>query len=266
MKVYTKEWYYTFELKRVWWWFRKEGGTRLMPVFDDTIPELPDEIRVDGTSYFPGASRAERTIRVVPVTSMIPLYEDYSVDVPEAPMQSLEKDVRCTLINRMRIMEKLPNEILKSIPDKRLFAMGYAPPEVRQKVFDYCNSLPEYKSDGASTEKETDRIMQLLTLSRQIETEDLNPLPMFFEDDPVRNFIQTNNSLKIQLMSGDSLVLTEAKIIEIKGELHGGTVRELELHEVDERYELHLLLYRYDENLMQELFYASFSFKDMYYE
>ena len=108
MKVYTKEWYYTFELKRVWWWFRKEGGTRLMPVFDDTIPELPDEIRVDGTSYFPGASRAERTIRVVPVTSMIPLYEDYSVDVPEAPMQSLEKDVRCTLINRMRIMEKLP--------------------------------------------------------------------------------------------------------------------------------------------------------------
>ena len=113
MKTYTKEWYLITELKRVWWWFREESDVHLMPILDGNIPRLPDEMQISAAPCFPGKPKTETIIRVVPVASAVPFFEYYSNDEPEPPMQSLEKDVQCTLINRMLLFEGLPDDIKK---------------------------------------------------------------------------------------------------------------------------------------------------------
>ena len=48
--------------------------------------------------------------------------------------------------------------------------------------------------------------------------------------------------------------------------MRGSFIYVFELHKVREQYEIQLLLYRYNEQLIKELFYATFAFKDMRFE
>lgn len=181
-------------------------------------------------------------------------------------MQSLEKDVQCTLINRMLLFEELPEDIKKIIPDKRLFVLGYAPPKVKQKIVAYCNSLPDYTEKCETADKERNQILRHLTVGWQIRLKKLYSLPQFFDGEPIQSVTRENNKIRIQLQSSGSLLLKDAAIIEMEKDMSGSFVYVFELHKVKEQYEIHLLLYRYNEKLIKELFYATFAFKDMRFE
>ena len=59
------------------------------------------------------------------------------------------------------------------------------------------------------------------------------------------------------------MILTEGEVIEQEEEMAGSMVIEHELHESNGEYELHLLMQKYDRNFMEEVFYATYSFKDL---
>ena len=59
------------------------------------------------------------------------------------------------------------------------------------------------------------------------------------------------------------MILTGGEVIEQEEEMAGSMVIEHELHESNGKYELHLLMQKYDRNFMEEVFYATYSFKDL---
>lgn len=94
----------------------------------------------------------------------------------------------------------------------------------------------------------------------------LYSLPQFFDGEPIQSVTRENSEIRIQLQSSGSLLLKDAAIIEMEKDMSGSFVYVFDLHKVKEQYEIHLLLYRYNEQLIKELFYATFAFKDMRFE
>lgn len=241
MKTYTKEWYQVTETKRIAIWLNTadQGEIQLLPILDDSIPELPGEVITDATEYIADKTERGNRVRVVPVRNYFPVYEEYEADALIAPMQSIENDVQNTLINRMRVFESLPERIKDMIPDKRLFVLGYAPAEVKRQVLEYCNSLPDYREKIKRTEEENERILGKTTLARQTEEDDLVSLAQFLEYNPIAEVIQEDENLKIRFSSGESIVLVKGAVISKEKEFAGGMATEYELYETNGGYEIH---------------------------
>lgn len=126
--------------------------------------------------------------------------------------------------------------------------------------------MPDYTEDCETADKERDQILQHLTVGWQIRLKKLYSLPQFFDGEPIQSVTQEGNGIKIQLQSSGSLLLKDAAIIEMEKDMSGSFVYVFELHKVGKQYEIQLLLYRYNEQLIRELFYATFAFKDMRFE
>lgn len=130
----------------------------------------------------------------------------------------------------------------------------------------YCNSLPDYTEECEAADKERDQILRHLTVGWQIRLKKLYSLPQFFDGEPIQSVTQKGNEIKVQLKSSGTLLLTNAEVIEMEKDMSGSFVYVFELHKVRKQYEIQLLLYRYNEQLIRELFYATFAFKDMRFE
>ena len=262
MKTYTKQWYRTHELSMAKFWYTEEGGDiRLLLVSDDSIPALPEEMKVDASTYLQDKAKRDNQIRVVALKNIFPLYEYYSRDEAEIPYQSMENDVKSTLINRLRIFEMFPEGIRNLIPDKRLAVMGYVPESVKKEIIKYCDGLWDLIKDTEETDAENQRVLKKLTAYWQLKK--VCSFSQFVDVDPIKKDIMANNDIKMIFSSGDTLILKDSSVISREQGIIDSVIRGYEFYEKDGNYELHLLFRKYDENLMEEIFYAIYSFKDM---
>jgi hypothetical protein len=264
MKIFTKEWYKQYEIWSIKYWLtEEEGGIRVLPILDESVPEMPDEIRADATSYLTDKPKQENRMRVVAAKNIFPLYMYYDPKNANGKYRSLENDIKAELINRMRVYEYLPEEIRQQIPDKRLFVMGYAPPKVKMAVLDYLDGLPYIFEDSEQNNLRELKILSELTNCQQRQKEDIYSINYFFRDEAIKEVIIDKNEIKIRLFDESEMILTGGEVIEQEKEMFGAIVTEHELHKNKDKYELHLLLLQRDKNLMEETFYATYSFKDL---
>lgn len=100
----------------------------------------------------------------------------------------------------------------------------------------YCDSLPDYEREIKETAQEKERILNRMTVGKQMKAEGINSLSRFFEHDPIKKVVQANDTIKIQLKSGDSLYLKDASLTETEQDLVNSFVYEFELHEAGDKY------------------------------
>lgn len=75
MKIFTKEWYKQYEIWNIRYWLtEEEGGIRVLPILDESVPKMPDEIRADATSYLTDKPKQENQMRVLAAKNIFPLY------------------------------------------------------------------------------------------------------------------------------------------------------------------------------------------------
>lgn len=264
MKIFTKEWYKQYEIWNIRYWLtEEEGGIRVLPVLDESVPKMPDEIRADATSYLTDKPKQENQMRVLAAKNIFPLYMYYDPENSNVKYRSLENDIKAELMNRMRVFEELPAKIRQRIPDKRLFVMGYSPPKVKKAVLDYLDSLPDIFEDCEQNNLRELKILSELTINKQKQEKDIYSINYFFRDEAVKEVIIDTNAIKIRLFDDSEMILTEGEVIEQEKEMFGAIVTEHELHKNKDKYELHLLMLQRDKNLMEETFYATYSFKDL---
>lgn len=264
MKIFTKEWYKQYEIRNIRYWLtEEEGGIRVLPILDESVPKMPDEIRADATSYLTDKPKQENQMRVLAAKNIFPLYMYYDPENSNVKCRSLENDIKAELMNRMRVYEELPAKIRQRIPDKRLFVMGYAPPKVKKAVLDYLDSLPDIFEDCEQNNLRELKILSELTINKQKQEENIYSINYFFRDEAVKEVIIDTNEIKIRLFDDSEMILTGGEVIEQEEEMAGSMVIEHELHESNGKYELHLLMQKYDRNFMEEVFYATYSFKDL---
>ena len=257
MKIFTKEWYKQYEIWNIRYWLtEEEGGIRVLPILDESVPKMPDEIRADATSYLTDKPKQENQMRVLAAKNIFPLYMYYDPENSNVKCRSLENDIKAELMNRMRVYEELPAKI-------RLFVMGYAPPKVKKAVLDYLDSLPDIFEDCEQNNLRELKILSELTINKQKQEEDIYSINYFFRDEAVKEVIIDTNEIKIRLFDDSEMILTGGEVIEQEEEMAGSMVIEHELHESNGKYELHLLMQKYDRNFMEEVFYATYSFKDL---
>lgn len=78
MKIFTKEWYKQYEIWNIRYWLtEEEGGIRVLPILDESVPKMPDEIRADATSYLTDKPKQENQMRVLAAKNIFPLYMYY---------------------------------------------------------------------------------------------------------------------------------------------------------------------------------------------
>lgn len=207
MKIFTKEWYKQYEIWSIKYWLtEEEGEIRVLPILDESVPEMPDEIRADATSYLTDKPKQENRMRVVAAKNIFPLYMYYDPKNANVKYRSLENDIKSELINRMRVYEYLPEEIRQQIPEREL------------------------------------KILSELTNSQQRQKEDIYSINYFFRDEAIKEVIIEKNEIKIRLFDESEMILTGGEVIEQEKEMFGAIVTEHELHKNKDKYELHLLL------------------------
>ena len=75
MKIFTKEWYKQYEIWSIKYWLtEEEGGIRVLPILDESVPKMPDEIRADATSYLTDKPKQENQMRVLAAKNIPAIY------------------------------------------------------------------------------------------------------------------------------------------------------------------------------------------------
>ena len=168
-------------------------------------------------------------------------------------------------VDRLRVISKLPKEILKLVKDKRLLALGYAEQSVRQMILDYtgekfkvtskkfvdCLEDSIYATGGLSIERQ-------FALHPHIYS--VEPL---FEEAIIERVVKKGKDIYFKLNNGETFVLTDAETLEEEINPDDTFVKFFELHRFKRYHELHFLLRTTDDDFNEDYYYATYRFKDM---
>ena len=162
----------------------------------------------------------------------------------------------------------LPENIQRQIDDKRLLALGYAPQKIQNLILSYIDSLKDpLNAEQEKFEKTQMVIEESLTIKQQIEESPFSSygnLNKFLEESEISNISWENSDLHIKIDNSQEIILTEASVLEEDESPIDGEFFIVEVHQFDDHNELHLLLRKYDDDLVERVFYVTYRFKDIH--
>ena len=258
MKVLTKEIKKELDLHEISCMLEPRGKRPLPVVFlngDSHGVEPSDIVKVKTNLNF---SAKESEFGFMMVRDTFEYFENYDADEAMPEMRSAENDFLSQYINRLRIIATLPSEILERIEDKRLLAMGYATPKVKEEILKYtkAKSQAAFKLFESSLEASV-LAASGLTIEQECSIENL------FDEATITRVTKEANDISIELDDDVTFVLTDAAVLEEEINPENAYIDLFELHKVNNNYELHLLLTTKDDNFVESSHYVTYAFKDM---
>ena len=267
MKFYTKEWYNNYALKSLAYIFNEYDRRMILVVCDDSV-ELPGIQTIKLHHDLPYFSDKEKQLRIIAKPVHFPLFEKYDKNAHNPQERSFIADFKDTYNNRLRLISLLPENIQRQIDDKRLLALGYAPQKIQNLILSYIDSLKDPLNAEQEKFEKTQRVIEeSLTIKQQIEESPFSSygnLNKFLEESEISNISWENSDLHIKIDNSQEIILTEASVLEEDESPIDGEFFIVEVHQFDDHNELHLLLRKYDDDLVERVFYVTYRFKDIH--
>ncbi len=223
------------------------------------------DMRIVRTQFNMSDKENELKFLIMPAT--FTFFMGYDENAFEKEMHSPENDFLSQYVNRLRLIQYLPEEILSKVKDKRLLAIGYAD----QKVKNAIQSYTKIKINNAY--KILERSLQSslkasvgLTIKNQFEKHSyIYSIEELFDETYITNVCKKGNDLYIELDGENTIVLSEVETLEEEIDPQNTEISLFELYKVKQDYELHFLLKVIDDNLAESFHYVTYKFKDMYF-
>lgn len=257
MKLFTKEFNKNFELQELF--------AILKPVSRKKIPLLFFNGNA-GVDYGDLKTVGELSYVFVPET--FEYYNEYFPNDVNKAIRSLDNDFKSQYLNRMRIISYLPEAILGQIKDKRLLAVGYVEKYVKSKLSSYLQSNRKRvikvfdKVLNQCAEKALNCI-DGLTIQRQLEENDgIDTISRLFEEEHIIKHKPKGKNLLIRLTGAD-VILKNFKVLEQETDPEDTDIKFFELYKNETQYELHFLLKKTQDDLIENFYYQTYSFSDM---
>lgn len=207
----------------------------------------------------------ENEISFVMLPDTIDLEIDYLGDGEVINEETRKKDFLIQYLNRLRVISYLPEEILKCVKDKRMLALGYAEKETEKLILDYCQS--KYRKAADLLEKCAEASVKAekgLTIHKQFKKHlYIHSLPFLFDGVEITNAEIENGEIYLTLDDCHKIVFSGAEILEEEIDIVNSYVDGIELYKKESFYELHLLIGKRDENLIENHYYITYKFKDL---
>lgn len=166
--------------------------------------------------------------------------------------------------NRLRVISYLPEEILKSVKDKRLLAFGYAEERAKKEILKFIKS--KYRNAVNLFEKTCSSSVMAeegLTILGQLKGKHLNSVLQLFDGSEVTKAETEGGEIFLTLDDDETLVFSGAQVLEEEAKIARSFIRATELYKKEDGYELHLLIKKTDKNLIESYHYVTYAFKDL---
>ncbi|MDE6585536.1 MAG: hypothetical protein K2K80_02510, partial [Clostridia bacterium] len=190
---------------------------------------------------------------------------DFLGDGTEINEKTYKNDFLFQYLNRLRVISYLPDGILKLVKDKRLLALGYAEKEVKKEILKFAK--PVFDKAMTICEKQSEASIQAekgLTIHEQFKTRPYSSsLPYLFDGVEITKVEKVDGDIYLTLDEYDTVVFSGAKIIEEETDILNSCVIDIELYKKENCHELHFLLRKINDNLIENYYYATYEFKDM---
>lgn len=268
MKKMTKEWIKDLEFQDL-----------IVTLEPNTAKKIPFIFMNGGTEFVAkkdlytvktnlNVTEKENQISFVMLPDCFILDMDFLGDGKKINEKTCRNDFLLQYLNNLRIISYLPEDILKLVKDKRMLALGYAEKETKKIILTYIKDkfrkALDLLEECSST---TDKAEEELTIHQQFKEHlFISSVPLMFDDVDVTKAEKIEDELFLTLDYNTKVVLNGVKIIEEEIDIANTAVKQIELYKKDNRYELHLLIMKRDENLIANYYYATYEFKDMKFQ
>lgn len=209
----------------------------------------------------------ENELKFMILPASFTFFTDYDDFAAGQGIRTPEEDFLSLYTNRLRIISYLPEDILKHVKDKRLLAMGYAEEKVKKaivkyakrkakaalKVYDKSINDTIYAAEGLTIEEQFGQQHHKYVFS----------IVELLDEASIIGVSKKESDLYIELDNDDTIILTDAEILEEEIVPNNTPIRHFELHKNEQCYELHFLLVTKDNNLMENFHYVTYKFQDM---
>lgn len=262
MKFLTKEWCKKCLLSEIgnYEWLGKNNiaPTCLFLVNFDR-GGIDSEMFVDTFQPIENLTETEQRLNCLIIPSHIVFNpeNDYDKDSLFTFERSLKDDFLTQYMSRLQATSFLPEKILSKIPDKRLFAMGYAEPKLRKIAIEYGEKM---RAEAIAATDEASKIIEpILKELKEMQNIDL---AFIFRDGFVCAEKQRGVNLELELDS-HCLILEDTEVIEREIEIKNNKIYAYEIYKTESGYELHFLLEVCNKNNYVTYHYATYRFKDI---
>lgn len=246
-------------------WFMHEKEGKIPLVFLDgngSASDSSDLIEIHAPNL--GLSKKEEELKLILIPDTFDYFPDYDEKAYEPWERSVRADFQSQYINRLRIISMLPDEIRARIKDKRLLALGYADHDLREELLRFADTMQQNDDEAwQQYEWELKKVVSKLTLCDQLYEYDCDDIHDLLSETVITRKFNIGDNLYIELRDEVVLILSNAKVVEEEINPTNSFPYFYELHERNGKYELHLLLTKVDENLIEHYHYATYSFDDM---
>lgn len=267
MKFYTKEWYNNYELKSLAYIFTKYDRQRIIVICDDSI-QIPGIKTIKPNLELPYFSDKEKKLRLIAEPVHFPIFGKYDKNSSDPRERSFFADFKDIYNNRLRSISLLPEHIQCQIEDKRLLALGYASRNTKKLILSYIKGLANpLNAEQKKFKKAQKAIEKALKIQQQIQQSlysNYKSLNNLLVESEISNLTWDKSSLHIEFDGSHEIVLTDASILEEDASPIGGEFFAVEVHQFDDHNELHLLLRKRDNDLIEQPIYATYRFKEIH--
>lgn len=253
MRVITKEVVKDWELNELYYPLlnKRKGFVPLVLLGGNTGVDESDLKTVGDIEY-----------TFVPVT--LEFFGDYDAKSDDPSQRSLDADFRSQILNRLKVISYLPEELSSRIKDKRLLALGYAENQLKQDLLKYLKAKfgAALRKLNKSTEN-SQKAVSGLTIEKQFENDEwINSIVRLLDERYISKVKVKGNDLHIS-MYGISLKLKNFKVVEQEIDPTGLMIKFFELHKNKNNYELNLVMNIMGEDLIDRYYFVSYTFDDM---
>ena len=262
MKKMTKEWVKDIELHELIVALTPNTNKKVPFVFMNggTDCVAKDDLHTVKTNF--NMSERENEISFIMLPDTFDLKIDFLIDGEEINETACRNDFLLQYLNRLRVISYIPDNILKSVKDKRLLALGYAEQKAKDEILNYtkskCNNAYEVheKCNETSVEAQAG-----LTINKQIDI--YHSVPFLFDNAEITEYKKVKDEIHMTLDDDTKLIFSGAEVIEKEIDLVDCVAYGIELYEMQDCHELHILLQKMGEDLIYRYYYATYKFKDL---
>lgn len=191
---------------------------------------------------------------IIPTHIVFGSEDDYDMDSLYSLDKSLKDDFLTHYMSRLQATSLLPEEILSQIPDKRIFAMGYAAPKLRKIAIEYSEKM---RAETIAVQDEASELIE--PVLKEFKEKHNIDLAFIFMDSFLCNKKQRGINLELELNSY-YLILENAQILEEEIEIENNRIYAYEIYKTETGYELHFLLEFCNKNNYVTYHYATYRF------
>lgn len=264
MKIYTKDWKNKYDISQLKYIYQAEEG-ELLPIIlgnDCSAVDKKDvhTIKLGNLNL----SESEKEINFLFVKNSIVCITSIIEDIP-LELKTANDDFKYQYANRLRVISLLPEEIKEQIKNKHLLALGYAGRELKKILNKFIKEIDK-GLDLMWRDFEKNRETNFkITITNQLKDHYYNYPSEVFDHINIRKLYFQENDLYFDL-GDESVILQNAKVIEEECKPEKTYIERSEIHQVPNGYELHLLIIKIDKNLMENMYYATYFFEDMWFK